>query len=252
MLTTAEGIVIRTIDYGESNKIITLFTKEYGKIGIMARGAKKPKSRVSAVSQLLVYGSFLFYQSSGLGTLQQGEIIESFREVRNDLFRASYASYVVELTDKLMDERQPNQALFALLCQTLRLLNNDVDGEILMRIFEMKMLSVAGISPQLDCCSNCGNVEGEFAFSIQEAGFLCHRCYSKDRHVIKISARAAKLLRQFYYIDLHRLGTISVKKETKQELGLVISAYYDQYSGITLKSKRFLEQLERMDPTDES
>ncbi|PAM94754.1 DNA repair protein RecO, partial [Flavobacterium sp. IR1] len=91
MMQKVEAIVIRTNDYGESNKIVTLFTRESGKVGVMARGAKKPKSRLAAISQLFIHGLYLFQKSNGLGTLNQAEMIHSYKEVRNDLFLASYA-----------------------------------------------------------------------------------------------------------------------------------------------------------------
>ncbi len=247
MMQKVEGIVIRTMDYGESNKIVTLFTRELGKIGVMSRGAKKPKSRLAAVSQLFIYGTFLFQKSQGLGTLNQAEIIDSFRDVRKDLFRASYATYMVEMTDKLTEERQPNPSLFELLYQMLHYLNEGVDADVLLRIFEIKMLAVAGIRPQLDECASCGSTDVPVAFSIRDAGFLCKRCVHKDERAYHLSAHSARLLRLFYYLDLERLGQISLKQETKQELKEIISAYYDEYSGLRLKSKRFLEQLERMD-----
>ncbi|MBU8905673.1 DNA repair protein RecO [Desertibacillus haloalkaliphilus] len=246
MLQKAEAIVIRTTNYGESHSILTLYTREFGKVGVMARGAKKPKSRLASISQLFIYGSYLFHKSPGLSTLNQGEIIHSFRTIREDLTRASYASYVVELIDRLTDERQRNPYLFELLWQTLQYMDEGVDPEILTRVFEVKMLIVAGIRPQLDCCASCGQTEGDFAFSIKEAGFICHRCFHKDPYVMKISTHTVKLLRLFYHFDLNRLGKVSVKQATKQELKEVISAYYDEYSGLSLKSKRFLDQLERM------
>lgn len=246
MMQKVEGIVIRTIDYGESNKIVTLYTREHGKIGVMSRGAKKPKSRLAAVSQLFIYGTFLFQRSPGLGTLNQAEIIDSFREVRHDLFRASYATYIVEMIDKLTEEKQPNPYLFELLYQTIHYLNEGIDADVLLRIYEMKMLAVAGILPQLDECVSCGSADVPVAFSIREAGFLCHRCTYRDSRAYPLSAHSARLLRLFYYFDLERLGQISLKPETKQELKKIISAYYDEYSGVRLKSKRFLEQLERM------
>ncbi|WP_088102508.1 DNA repair protein RecO [Halalkalibacter urbisdiaboli] len=246
MLQRVEGIVIRTTDYGESNKIVTIYSKELGKVGVMARGSKKPKSRLTAISQLFIYGTFLYQKSTGLGTLNQGEIIDSFREVRNDLFRASYATYVVELTDKLTEERQRHPKIFEWLKNTLHYLNEGMDPDVLLRIFEMKMMSVAGISPQLDACISCGTTDLPVAFSIRHAGFLCNHCVHRDERALKISAHTARLLRLFYYIDLERLGQISLKQETKLELKSVISSYYDEYSGVTLKSKRFLEQLERM------
>ncbi|NSL50296.1 DNA repair protein RecO [Calidifontibacillus erzurumensis] len=245
MLRKVEGIVIRTTDYGETNKIVILFTREMGKIGVMARGAKKPQSRLTPVSQLFIYGHFLVQIGSGLGTLQQGEIISSFRNLSEDLYKAAYAAYLVELTDKLTEEKKTNPYLFELLYQTLYFMNEGLDIEILTSIYEMKMLSLAGIHPKLDGCASCSNTEGKFAFSIREGGFICHRCYHKDPNHMRISEAALKLLRLFYFFDLKRLGKISVKDTTKKEIKAVISALYDEYSGLNLKSKRFLTQLER-------
>lgn len=247
LLQKLEGIVIRTSDYGETNKIVTLFTREMGKIGVMARGAKKPKSRLTAITQMFIYGYFLVQSGSGLGTLHQGEMITSLRGIREDLYKAAYASYIVELTDKLTEEKKSNPYLFELLFQTLQYINEDVDLEILTFIYEMKMLNIAGIYPELNGCVSCLTKEGKFAFSVREGGFLCHQCYYKDPYHIKISPATVKLLRLFYYIDLHRLGKISVKDKTKEEIKFVITSLYDEYSGLTLKSKRFLTQLSHFD-----
>ena len=214
-----------------------------GKIGVMARGAKKPKSRLSSVSQLFTYGMFLIQKGSGLGSLQQGEIISSLRELREDIYRTAYGAYIVELVDKLTDEHHPNPFLFEILLQTLQYMNEGIDLDILTFIFEMKMLQVAGIQPKLDGCVNCHQTEGNFAFSIREGGFLCHRCFYKDPHLLKISPKTVKLLRLFYYLDLKRLGKVQVKDETKEEIKFVLRTYFDEYAGLHLKSQRFLDQL---------
>ncbi|WP_017755820.1 DNA repair protein RecO [Calidifontibacillus oryziterrae] len=247
MLQKVEGIVIRTNDYGETNKIVTLFTREMGKIAVIARGAKKPKSRFTSISQVFVHGYYLVQISSGLGTLQQGEIISSFRGIREDLYQAAYAANVIELTDKLTDNKTTNPYLFEVLYQTLNYMNEGIDPEILLYIFETKMLTLAGIRPKLDGCVLCSSNEGEFAFSIREGGFLCHRCVYKDTTIITISQATIKLLRLFYYFDLHRLGKVSVSEHTKKEIKLIIGSLYDEYSGLHLKSKRFIDQLHHLD-----
>ncbi|WP_246940443.1 DNA repair protein RecO [Bacillus pinisoli] len=244
MLQKVEGIVIRTNDYGETNKIVTVFTREFGKIGVMARGAKKPSSRLSSISQLFTYGYFLVQTGKGLGTLQQGESISSMKYIKSDIIATAYASYVVELTDKGVDEKTPNPYLFELLYQTLNYMNEGLDLEILKMIYELKMLQVIGLYPHLSSCVSCGETEGAFSFSISEGGFLCHHCSGKDRNRIQISPATVRLLRLFYTFDLKRLGNISVKDETKAELKTVISRFYDEYSGLMLKSKRFLTQLD--------
>ncbi|MEH6946677.1 DNA repair protein RecO [Bacillus sp. JJ634] len=246
MFQKCEGIVIRRSDYGENNKVITIYTREFGKIGVMARGASKPNSRLASVTQLFCYGYFLVTPSTGLGSLQQGEMVDSMRFIREDLFATAYASYIIELLDRSVDDKKANPYLFELLYQTLHYINEEYDPEVLKFIFEMKMLPVNGIRPVLNQCAVCGETEGVFAFSLREAGFICHRCFDKDSYHLKLSPAAVKLLRLFYYFDLSRLGNISIKPETKKELQTIIDAYYEEYSGLHLKSKRFLKQLDSM------
>jgi DNA repair protein RecO (recombination protein O) len=244
LLQKVEGIIIRTNDYGETNKIVTMFTRELGKVGVMARGARKPSSRLASVSQIFTYGSFLIQMGSGLGTLQQGESLSSMKYIKSDIIATAYASYIVELTDKGLEERKPNPYLFELLYQTLNYMNEGLDIEILTMIYEIKMLGMIGLFPHLNSCVHCGIPEGIFSFSIGEGGLLCHQCEGKDIHRLKISSATVRLLRLFHAFDLNRLGNISVKEETKKELKNVISRFYEEHSGLILKSKRFLNQLQ--------
>lgn len=248
MLQKIEGIILRTNDYGESNKIITFFSRELGKFSAVARGAKKPNSRLASVSQPFTYGNFLCTIGSGLGTVHQGEIIHSLRQIKEDIFLTAYSSYIVELTDKSTEEKKKNPFLFEMVLQTLLYINEGYDPDIIKNIFEMKMLQVLGYRPILDQCVICGSKEGPFSFSVKEGGLICERCVHKDPYSIKISQPTARLLRLFYYFDLKRLGSINVKEQTKRELNQCISAYYDEYSGLYIKSKKFLEQMEKLKP----
>src|SRR5699024_5762225 len=103
-----------------------------------------------------------------------------------------------------------------------------------------------GIQPQLNECVSCGETNPPKVFSIREAGYLCKNCAHQDPHAYALTEQTARLLRLFYYFELDRLGTISLKKETRQQLKNIILAYYDEYSGLMLKSRRFLEQMDRM------
>ncbi|MCF6137959.1 DNA repair protein RecO [Pseudalkalibacillus berkeleyi] len=244
MLIKTEAIVIRTSDYGESNKVLTVYTKDFGKLGMMARGAKKTKSRLSSVSQLFTHAHFLIQKGSGLGSLSQGEIINTFRGIKQDIIKTAYAAYMVELLDKVTDEHKPSPALFEFLSLSLTYLEEDIDPDVLKAIFEMKMLRLAGIGPQVDRCVLCGRKEGDFSFSISEGGFLCGQCRFSDERAVALSSQTARLLNLFYHIDLSRLGNVSVKKETKEMIAQILTTYIDEYSGIRLKSKRFLDQIQ--------
>jgi len=251
MLVKWEGIVIRSVDYGESSKVITVYTREHGKIGLMARGAKKPKSRLAAVSQLFTYGYFLCKTGPGTGMpdLSQGEILEAYRELRQDLFRTAYAAYIAELADKLTHEREPNPFLFHLLSLTFRYLDEGKDAEILCRIFESKMLAVAGIRPVLHACSNCGEEREPYVISVAQGGLLCPRCQADDPYAIAVTPGTWKLLRLFQVFDLERLGDIEVKPATRSQLRHVLRQFYDHHLDMRLKSRNFLDQLEKLPPS---
>ncbi|WP_062198682.1 DNA repair protein RecO [Massilibacterium senegalense] len=247
MLQKAEGIIIRTNDYGESHRIVTLYTRENGKVAVMARGARKPKSRLASGTQLFTYGYFLFTKSKGMKSLQQADAIDHFTSVMTDLTKTAYSAYIVELVDKLVDDETPNPYLFELLYQTLHYMDEGKDEEILTQLFEVKMLMVSGIRPVVDACVHCGNTEGEFHFSIREGGFICHRCFEFDPYRIQISQKTVRLLRLYYHFDLTRLGNISVSSETKKEIKYVLDEYFQAFSGVYLKSKRFLDQIQMME-----
>src|SRR5699024_5062164 len=110
------GVIIKTQDYSETHKIITIFSNKIGKFTAIARGAKKPKSRMAALTQPFIYCEFLVYISKGLSTLQQGNSLNSFRSIREDIFKSAYAAYIAELTDKLMDSHSPDSYLYEQFC----------------------------------------------------------------------------------------------------------------------------------------
>src|SRR5690625_84067 len=112
MLRQLEGIILKTRDYGETHKIITIYTTEIGKITAIARGANTPKSKLSAVSQVFIQGEFLIYVTKGLSTIQQGQTLSSFRHIREDIVKTAYDAYLIELTDKLIEEKRPDQLIY--------------------------------------------------------------------------------------------------------------------------------------------
>lgn len=244
LLNKWEGIILKSIPYGESNKIVTIFTKEAGKLTAMARGAKKPASRLAAITQPFTHGTFLIRTGRGMGTLEQGERGESMRFIREDLEATAYASYIIELIDRLTENNERIQGIYELLYDALHAIDERYDPEAIALFVEWKMLPVAGIHPVLHQCANCGATEGEFAFSFQEIGFLCHRCFHIDKYLIRISPTQLKLIRTFYTVPIHRVGNLTLKKTTKQFMKKLVRTIYDEQVGIRLKSRSFLDQLE--------
>ena len=249
MLVKWEGIVIRSVDYGESSKVITLFTREHGKVGVMARGSKKPRSRLAAVSQPFTHAYFLCKSGPGstaVADLTQGDILDSFGGLRQDLLVTATAAYIVELVDRLTQEREANPFLYQLLLTTLRYLDEGKDAEILCRIFESKMLIVAGIRPHLHSCSQCASEQEPYVISISHGGLLCPKCQTSDPYAIAVTPTTWKLLRLFQLFDLERLGEIDVKPATRSQLKHVLRRFIDEHLDIRLKSRSFLDQMEKL------
>jgi len=245
MLHKWEGIVLKARSYGESNKIVTLFTREAGKVACMARGAKKPTSRLAGITQPFMHGSFLVQRTTGMGTLQQGEHFNSMRTVQTDIVATAYASYIVELVDKLIDEGQEQPYAFEVLLQALNAIDEGYDPEAITLFVDWKMLPFTGVQPILNCCANCQAVEGEFAFSFTQGGFLCHKCFHLDPYIIRLSPTLVKLIRMFYMMPIDQVGKLELKPQTKTVIKNIVTTIYEEQTGIRLKSRDFITQLER-------
>lgn len=245
MLYRVEGIVIRSFDYGEGNKIITILTKEYGKMSVMVRGAKKLKSRHSAITLLFTYGEFVFFKTGSMGTLSNGEIIKSYQPLREDIHKAAYAAYLSELTERLLGEQDRPAWVFDQLLAALEAIEGDKDLQIVTHIYEMLMLGFAGYSPDLSQCVSCGSVNGDMALSSSMGGLLCPRCRHLDASCIPLTESVLKKLRLFARMDIGRLGKIEVSDATRALLKRSIRQLYDTHVDIRWKSRSFLDQMDK-------
>jgi DNA repair protein RecO (recombination protein O) len=246
LLRSVQGIVLRSMDYGEGNKIISLFTPELGKVGVMARGAKKVKSRHAAVTQLFTYGDFVFFKQRGhMGSLNSAEIIEAHHALREDLHMSAHASYLVEMTDRMLGDEEGSTYIFEQLKSGLMAIEEGKDMQIVVHLYEMKMFELAGYLPVTDACVSCGETSGITSFSPAMGGTLCTRCRYKDAAAIPIGEGALKLLKIFPRMDMRRLGAVQVKDETKTQLKACMRAYMDIHIGVQWKSRGFIEQMEK-------
>lgn len=249
MLYRLEGIVIRSMDYGEGNKIITLCTENGGKVGVMVRGAKKPKSRHAALTQPFTYGEYVFFRNSGLGTLNAGEIIESHHALREDIIKAAYAAYACELLDRVLQDEETGAFWFRQLKACMEALESGKDPQVIIHIYEFKILQAAGYAPQLDECISSGQTcaDEDVFISPRLGGILSRGHKHFDPAALPVTPRALKLLRLFSRIDLNRLGNIDVKDVTKLEIKHIMRQFMDIQLGLQLKSQNFLDQLDKYD-----
>lgn len=250
MLQQVEGIVVRSTDYGEGNKILVIFSKEQGKISLMARGAKKIKSRHAAVSQLFTHGIFTYYKgnASQMGTLNHGEVMTSHRSLQENLEKTAYGSYLVELVDRLFPDQEGSTYVFYQLCAALNAIDENKDSQIITHIFELIMMKSSGYAPVFDSCVSCGKERAEeenVYFSVSSGGFVCRMCHATVSDAKLMHKKTFKLLHLLHQVDLRKLGSISVSQNTKSELMQWMSAYVDYHTNVVWKSRRFIEQMKK-------
>ena len=243
MIKKIQGIVVSEVDYKESSKIINVLTPDYGIIGFIARGTKKVKSNLSGVSSKLTYGYFhVNYKENGLSSLIEVDIIDGFNNIKKDINLISYAIYLLELADKVY-RHDNDKAIYGMLIASLMKMNEGYDYQVITDIFELKMLDFLGIRPVVDECVNCGNKTDIVTVSSYRGGYLCKNCFHDE---VIVNIKTIKLLRMFYYVDISKITKLDVSDNIKKELSQFIYDYYDRYSGINLKSREFLKNLERI------
>lgn len=243
MIKKIEGIILSEVDYKESSKIINVLTKEYGIIGFIAKGTKKVNSPLTAVTSKLTYGYFhVKYKENGLSTLMEVDVIDRFKNIKKDISMMSYSLYLLELSDRVYKHSE-NNTIYDELIASLKKINEGYDYQVITNIFELKMLDYLGIRPVVDECVNCGSKHDIVTISSYKGGYLCKNC---ARGEVIVNIKTIKLLRMFYYVDINKISKLEVSDSIKKELSRFIYDYYDRYSGIYLKSREFLQSLERI------
>lgn len=243
MIRVLEGIVVSEVDYKESSKIINIFTKELGIIGLIARGSKRVKSNLSNLTSKLTYANFhINYKENTLSTLIEVDIIDSFKNIRKDIEKISYASFVTELVVQVF-KHESNSSIYDLYIASLKKIDQGIDSLVITNILELKLLDYLGIRPCLDSCVSCGDVDGIVTISSYKGGYLCNKCLSNERIV---SVKTIKLIRMFYYVDISKIDKIEISENVRNEINEFIDDYYDRYSGLYLKSKQFLKEISKL------
>lgn len=239
-----ESLVIRQRDYGENDKIITILGKEFGKIPAIAKGVRKQNSALRGPTTLFAHSRLALYRGRGsLCTVTQGETLNPFLSLREDLTKIAYASYIAELLDAGLPEGKPHDDVFLLALATFSLLELHDDLALAARFFELRFLRQLGLAPDLEGCRVCGRklFSSSFALSPLRGGLLCHACHGSAAGLI--SAGTAQVMRQLLSIDLHKLPSLKISRQNHQEMKEAVIPYLDYHLDYSAKARVFLDSL---------
>ncbi len=244
-LIKVRGIVLREAYCGEADKIITILTKEKGKIAISAKGAKRPQSPFMAGTQIFSYCDFLLYGNREIAKLSQVEIIESFHNIRNDLFKLSYATYFMELLENIFLEEIPTEASLKLTLKTLQVLSKtEYDVKLVAAIYELRLMAIIGYMPETIRCVNCLQELGEeIYFSSELGGTLCPKCKNVLPTVMKISKSTLYAVQYILSSQLSELFKFSLSDSVLKELTLLTREYVILHTERKFKALEFIEKL---------
>jgi DNA repair protein RecO (recombination protein O) len=192
-----EGIVLRTMRLGESDKIVTIVTRGRGKVRAVAKGVRKTKSRFGGRLEPLTHVALQLYEGRNLDTITQVETIDHFRGIREDLDRLGQATTMLEVVDAIVQEGEQNPRIHQMLLGALRSLEAQ-PSPLVVPAFFWKLLAQEGYRPILDQCANCGSVDDLAAFDLTEGGTLCRNCARGTR----VTPQALDLLRRILGGDL--------------------------------------------------
>lgn len=222
-----EAVVLRGHDFGEADRILTLLTPHLGKLRAIAKGVRRTKSRMSGHLDLFTRSNLLIARGRQLDIITQAESLETFRPVREDLWRSNYSHYVAELVDDFSPEHQPNYPLFALLLLTLRRISTSQDYWLSVRAFELQLLSFSGFRPQLHTCLGCESTitPQSNRFSAKMGGVLCPNCALVDSAAPPIGPNTLKLMRNLQTNEAAALQLRAVDDAVARELEARLHEY---------------------------
>ncbi|NLI11705.1 DNA repair protein RecO [Pelotomaculum propionicicum] len=242
-LYKVEAVVLRSRDLGGGDKLLILYSREHGKIKVVAHGAAKPSSRKRGSVQLFSHTNFLLHRGRELDSVSQCEGVEMFSFIRSDLAKIGYASHLAELVDALAPEGEPNESLFTLLLETMRLMEA-ADAEILARSFEINAAAFLGYRPVLEFCALCqGPLTGNILFSPVQGGVLCENCGQSEPDAMPCSRGVAETMKVFLSWPPARLRQLRVGETDRKQIKKLLYEYLKYHLEQDLKSATFLNRL---------
>lgn len=230
MYYNSQVLIIKSQDYGEADKLVTVFSEQQGKVRAIARGIKKPKSSLRACIQPFCHSLVSFHHGRELDLITQGRLLNFFGNSREDLERTLYSIYIMELLDKSLMDRMPLPELFKFTLHILENINECGIRPLLIRCFEMRLAIYLGYLPVLDHCVSCGTKADLGGFSLADGGMICRECAkASEAGIILLSGESQAILRQLTNANLAVLNRVHASQDALQQVEQFLEHYLQYY-----------------------
>lgn len=248
------AIVIKATDFGESDRIVHFFTREFGRVRGVAKGAKRSLRRFIGSLEFLAHVDLRFFEkkTADLVRVETATLLGQFPGIRRDLGKLSEASLLVEIVAFATGEHEPHRTLFDALVRGLALVDRldewERAGPGVSRLLETRLLSLLGFEPELGACVGCRKPVADIprpAFSVSRGGVLCTGCTAGERGLLPVGRDTLKLLGQGLRADIDLLPRFAWTPRTSREAARLLRPFAQAQLGRELRSLRFLDALER-------
>lgn len=261
MIVRTEAIVLSSMKYRESSRILRLYTRNFGKVSVIAKGARQAKSKFGSALQPMAYVTAVLYwkPDRDLQLLTQCDLVTLFRNLVDDIERMACGMAVVELVDAVSHAEEENVPLFELLVNTLEAMNRATKhARNALYYFEVHLLEILGFRPNFSTCSQCGisideqalgSGEGELRMGL--GGIFCGRCAAAGMGFEKIGGGAVRVMQRMQEIrDVEAVTRMALAPQMRMELGSTLRRFLQGHiEGLrTLRSEAVFSQLLEMKP----
>ncbi len=246
-LYSTEGIVLKRRDFGEADRILTIYTLHLGKVHAVAKGVRRIASRKSGHLELFTHSRLMLAEGRNLYVLTQADTLHAYSAIRQGLIRTTYAYHIVELVDRFVQEGAESAEAFGLLRDCLQALGEAEDPALLARYFEIRLLGLLGYQPELFRCVACARVVGQEGnvFSPEAGGVLCPQCGSQAQDGLGLTAAGFRVLRFLQTRDWAVARNVQLTLDTRRDLERWLHAYLRHILERDLRSVEFLNRLRR-------
>jgi DNA repair protein RecO (recombination protein O) len=246
-----DAIVLSRFDYGEADRILTLLTPTHGKVKAIAKGIRRPTSRIGGSLEPFAELKLALAQGRTFEVVTQVEVIHPWLHLRDDLVSFGTASYLAELAERTQEERHPAETVYVLLKRAYELLDAGMAPGRVARWYEMHLADELGVRPEVDRCAECGRLleAGErYRWVPPLGGVLCERCPGPPYDRTELSLEALKLLKAYGRMDAEALAGLRVRPEVEAEVESAMRAFLGYTLDRAPKSLGFLDEIRAPHP----
>lgn len=234
-----EGVILKKTPYKENDVILHVYTKNFGKIGIHARGVRKLTSKNARACQEMMISEMTIHLKKGLSSLMKATPLHYLRHIKENLESEIIGNYILEYFYRYIDENIPSLEEYQMLVKSLYALDQGYPPLLVYLLFNVFILEHNGVNLNVDGCVICGSPK-VVSISLEDGGFLCQE-HLQQHHIYSIET--LKAFRHIHKVSIDKIDSLHINEETIKELIPIMDYFIEEYTGISLHTKTFIQQI---------